>query len=929
MKTTMKKILSVVTALALCAGLVGLLPQATEPVEVNAAVAKQVNVGVDFNGTDNRAELRHATFLDWMVPECQEATYEYEEGGLTFTVKNATTNGKGKIKTTAIKDIVNTEGNSNLLTVDGLRTTAFSGGAISLEIAGLPAGTHTITTWHSYNWLNSARSTFSVSINGEVVNTGLVAACKAQDDNLATITYNSFEAVEGEPVVITIAIEGTKQATDTIALLNAFEIDGVHPLKSIQNAVPADAEAHHEQEDGLSWKAAEGAVAHRVYFGDDKYTVSVASRDFPEFEGEQTETYFDLSGYDLDHMKTYYWRVDEVFSDGTVLTGKVYSFNLAHLAFPTAEGYGRYAKGGRGGEVIEVTTLKDGYVPVLDEEGNPVLDETGAEVTEPIEGSLRWAIESFTGPRTVVFRVSGVIELTDMLTIDGNHGQIYIAGQTAPGDGITITNYTFGASGATDVIIRDVRVRIGDNCRKSMGGMGLGGCNYSIIDHCSISWALDEGFSSRNANNITFQRNIIGETLNNSYHYAASGSGSVDGRVPGATERHSFAASIGGNIGSFHHNLLINNTGRNWSLAGGVASSGEYAGYLDIRYNVVYNWQNRTTDGGSRQVQFVGNYYKMGAVSRDMNIFSIDGDELGHSGIVTDDEGNPVRDENGKYIGTGDWQIAYVAENKMVDTEGNILLDPVLDDPWKKATVANTNNNLYDKSLAMSDAPFFESYIAESTADEAYNSVIADVGAKYPALDYIDARYIEEVSNGTYTYTGGLDGLAGIIDSQEDVGGYPTEEDIEFTSWPEDYDTDHDGMPNEWETLHGLNPDNAADGKVITLSAEGYTNLEMYLCELMGDPLVWKNEDQKPDPTATPTPEVTDTPAPTYTLGNVDDNPAIDAADALAVLKHAAKLDTLEGDALLAANVTKDEVIDAADALDILKYAAKLITSFE
>lgn len=945
MKTTIKKILSVVTALTLCAGFIGYLPAVSEPENVNAAVTEKVNVGVDINGPSNRAELRSEQFEDWVIStDGEEFTYTSEETGLNFKVTDGNMDGKKTIKGFDNKNLMNPTGISPVLTADGVRSTLFNNSVITLEISGLPAGTHTLTSWHSIAFGSYKDQSLSVTINGEVVNSGLSIPCQVANDNLATITYNSFEVAEGETVVVSFATEN-KTSMYNIMVLNAFEIDGVHPLKSIKNASPADKEDHFELEDGLTWEAAEGAVAHRVFIGTDKYTVSVATRDFPEYQGKEiTECSYDILNEcknikEFDHMKTYYWRVDEVFADGSVVTGKVYSFNVTHLAFPTAEGYGRFATGGRGGQVITVTNLEDGYVDVVDADGNPVLDETGAQVKTPIEGSLRWAIESFTGPRTVVFNVGGAIDLVDKLTIDGDHGEIYIAGQTAPGGGITLNNYTFGAMGAEDVIIRNVRVRIGDISDQSMGGMGLGGCDNSIIDHCSIAWATDEGFSSRNAKNITFQRNIIAESLNNSVHYAGSEDGSADDRDPNATERHSFAASVGGKIASLHHNLLINNTGRNWSMAGGVESDGSYAGYLDIRNNVVYNWQNRTTDGGALRVNFIGNFYKMGAVSRDMDIFYIDGDELDNVKPITDKDGNPVLDENGNYTYASDaWQQAYLEGNKMIDREGNILLDPVLDDPWKKATPGG--KNMEDANDSKASASFFESYITEHTADEAYNTVVADVGATVPAWDYLDSRYIKEVTEGSYTLTGSKDKLPGIIDSQEDAGGYPNEEDIEYAERPEGYDTDGDGMPNEWETLHSLDPDNAADGQTITLSAEGYTNLEMYLCELMDDPLVWKNEDQKPDPTATPTPEptevptatpeVTDTPAPAVKLGDVDEDGNVTASDALLVLKHAAKLVTLEGNPLIAADVSDVKgVIDATDALEILKFAAKIRGEFE
>lgn len=913
------KFLSILISIAIIMGMFNNFVFASDVFDNNNSIMNRVNVGVDFNGTDNRSELRHAVFEDWIVEECQEATYKYDEGGLIFRVKNKTAGGKGAIVSTAIKSLLNKNGNGNLLTVDGLRSTSFKNSAITLEIEGLPAGEHTLTTWHSYNWINSSNSTFSVSINGENVETGIKAACKVADDNLATITYNSFEAIEGKPVIVTISVDGTKSNNSTVAVLNAFEIDGVHPLKSIQNAVPKDNEQHHEQENGLTWTPADGAVSHRLYLGSDLYMVENATEEFAEYKGEFEECYYDFSNIEMNHMKTYYWRVDEVYEDGTVVKGKVRSFNISHLAFPTAEGYGRFAKGGRGGKILEVTTLEDGYETIVNEEGK--------EVRQPIEGSLRWAIESFTEPRIIVFNVGGVIELKSMLMVDGNHGNVYIAGQTAPGDGITLCNNTFGGSGASDLIIRDIKVRVGDSERKGLGGMGLGSCDHSIIDHCSISWSSDEGFSSRNAKNITLQWTIIAEALNYSYHYAPAPDGSSENRDPDARSAHGFAASIGGNKATFHHNLLAHCTARNWSQAGGLESDGSYAGYLDIRYNVVYNWLYRTCEGGARQTQFVSNYYKMGEESRNINIYNVEGDEIGNSYI------DPNTGER-----KGNWQMAYVEGNKMTDKDGIVLLDPLKDDPWSRVTLEGLNMTTPED--CKSDIPFFDSYVKESTADEAYESVLSNVGARSHSRDYLDARYIEETRTGTYTYVGSVEGHKGFIDSQEDVGGYPDESQLEYAERAEDFDTDHDGMPDAWESLHGLDPSNPADGKVITLSAEGYTNVEMYLNELMNDPLVWINENQKPTPTKSPTvtplatlspadtPEVTCTAFPEIVLGDVNNDGSIDANDALSVLKHVAKLKILEDNALIAANVNNDGIITANDALEILKYAARLIDSF-
>ncbi len=254
-----------------------------------------------------------------------------------------------------------------------------------------------------------------------------------------------------------------------------------------------------------------------------------------------------------------------------------------HLpAFPTAEGYGRLASGGRGGRVLHVTNLND---------SGP--------------GSLRDAIER-SGPRIVVFDVSGLITLESRLIIRSTNSNLTIAGQTAPGKGICLRKYNFGMLGATNVIVRYVRVRPGNLSGATLDGMGMASSDHCIIDHCSISWTLDEAFSSRGAKNITLQRTLISEALNEAGHK----------KYPPGTQ-HGYAASIGGDIGSFHHNLLAHCAGRNWSLAGGLSKPAHtYAGRLDLRNNVVYNWKNRTTDGGAHEVNFVNNYYQPGPATK-------------------------------------------------------------------------------------------------------------------------------------------------------------------------------------------------------------------------------------------------------------------------------------------------------------------------
>ncbi|HLP77054.1 MAG TPA: hypothetical protein VK327_09055 [Candidatus Paceibacterota bacterium] len=457
------------------------------------------------------------------------------------------------------------------------------------------------------------------------------------------------------------------------------------------------------------------------------------------------------------------------------------------LAFPTAEGYGRFAMGGRGGRVIEVTNLED-YNP---NKGEAV-----------IPGSFRAAVEA-EGPRTIVFRVSGLIRLK--LPCAVRNSFCTIAGQTAPGEGICLANYSSGAFGAHDVIIRYMRFRVGDFARKAMDGAGLSSCDNCIMDHCSISWTSDEGTSSRGSRNITFQRNIVAEALHHSYHY--------DARDRTKFETHAFAGSISGDIGSYHHNLLAHCTDRNWSLAGGLDKKRKYAGRLDIRNNVVYNWTARTTDGGVLEMNYVNNYYK-----------PYPGNPFVKWLLKLD----PINPDWGteKYFMSGN-----VLEGFVTETEN-----------WS----AFQNGPDVEMEVRV-DLPLFESHVKTHTARQAFTNVLADVGANFPKLDPIDRRIIEEARLGTVHYTGTQGptypgrgagpNFAGIIDEpadDKDALGSPNFPWPEYKSAPAPTDSDHDGMPDEWEKKFGLNPNDASDGNK-DFNGDGYTNLEKYLNFLVGE----------------------------------------------------------------------------------------------
>jgi hypothetical protein len=680
---------------------------------------------VDIGQENGRRDVLTRGAINWIVPKDgkPELTKDLGEGITATLTSSAPLEGvlwKGGLDTGAT------------LACDGVRATA----AVRLAISGLSAGKHRVSLASS-NTDKADVPDFSVVVNG----TAHPAAqlMRAQHDEDTWIASFEVDAVAGQPVVIML-----EPAAGASLTLNGFEIDGLNRLLLPKRLTPSDGDEHIvDRTPTLRWEPADLATVYRVHFGE--------SPDGLQSKGEQATTTWAVPT-ELDPSKTYYWRVDSVSANG-VTPGEVYRFRVAQLAFPGAEGWGRFARGGRGGRVIQVTNLND---------AGP--------------GSLREAVEA-EGPRTIVFRVGGVIQLKDRLVIKNPY--CTVAGQTAPGEGIAIRGAAFGMGGTHDVIMRYIRLRVGDESGKTWDGMGFAGSDHCIIDHCSIAWSIDEGVSSRGAKNITFQRSIIAEPLNMSVHDHYKGTG----------KGHSFAGSIGGDIGSFHSNLLANAAGRNWSLAGGLTQGGKFAGRLDIRNNVVFNWAHRTNDGGVRAANIVDNYYIPGPATKVFHTL-IAKMEL----RLPDDvqqyyvAGNVME---GKYDGSDNWSTG-------------VTIDPA------------------DLSAMKLTQPFCESFVTLRTAKEAYDSVIRDVGANIPMPDAIDRRTIDNVIHRTTTFAGSKTGMPGIIDSQADVGGYPGLKGGD--PYP---DADADGMDDRWETAHSLNPRNPDDRNAI--HTEGYTYLESYL----------------------------------------------------------------------------------------------------
>jgi hypothetical protein len=711
---------------------------------------------VDINQETQRKDVLTQGWENWMLKEGASASRKFAE--VTVTVRTAGPVGKG-LATSIYKAALDT---AATVAADGVFVKEGNkGGSLELVLSGLSPDRHTLTTFHNSLW-KEPMSAFSVRRDGAVLRSGLHPSERVSEDADLAGVHISFEAGAGKDVVFTYTPDGSG-AVDNI-ILNGFELDRPDPAALASRPFPFDGDEHAPEAAPLSWRASKSATTHQIYVGSSAEAVAKATPASPEFKGGTVVTQYVTQ--EASPLALTYWRVDEVAADKTVTQGPVWRFRTRHLAFPGAEGYGRFAIGGRGGRVLEVTQLGD---------SGP--------------GSLREAVDA-EGPRTVVFRVGGAIKLKSKLVIKNPY--ITVAGQTAPGDGIAVHGFTFAPYGTHDVILRYLRIRVGDESGVTMDGSGLGGCNHAIMDHCSVAWSIDEGFSSRGAKNITLQRSIVGEALNMSIHshYVGTGKG------------HGFAGSISGDIGSFHHNLVANCAGRNWSLAGGLNQAGRFAGRLDIRNNVVYNWEHRTNDGGVKALNLVSNYYIPGPASRVFHLLMPD------FGSKTDPQ---------QYFMQGnrmEGRPQYDADNWAA---GGARLQP----QEMKKTGLDATEAL---SLIRLGAPFCEAFVATQPAAQAYEMVMADVGANFPRYDSVDARLVGDVLGRTTTAKGSKTGLPGIIDSQKDVGGYPIMKGGEAPA-----DSDHDGLPDAWELAHGLDPRDPSDGAKTPQGKDSYTNLELYL----------------------------------------------------------------------------------------------------
>ena len=472
-------------------------------------------------------------------------------------------------------------------------------------------------------------------------------------------------------------------------------------------------------------------------------------------------------------------------------------------AFPGAEGGGMYTTGGRGGKVYHVTSLEDSST----------------------EGTLRYGIEKGERPLTILFDVAGTIALQKQLNI--TKGDLTIAGQSAPGDGICLKNYTFRIS-ASNVVVRFIRCRMGDEKQTeddALQVMSHDDDKYSniIIDHCSVSWSTDECASFYGMKDFTFQWNIVSESLRNSVHDKGS---------------HGYGGIWGGNNATYHHNLLAHHDSRNPRIDHDYVSTQK--GPVSIFNTVVYNWKGNTCYGGEsssnhgsdyRKYNFFNNYYKPGPVTPSNHIWFL--------------QPTTSCSNCGGTILPGHFHV-----------DGNVMHghDALTADNWKAGTSSPISVYISEANAAeIKEASRYatETYQSVQSGRDCLDPVLTYAGASF-ARDGIDARIAKETKDGTSTYKGSNTtakdpSTKGLIDTQTDVAdatwkdGWPVyAASAEQTARIKD--SDSDGMPDWFEEEFGLNKSDKSDAAQVTLDKNGrYTNLEMYLHYLVKDIVAGQN----------------------------------------------------------------------------------------
>ena len=501
-------------------------------------------------------------------------------------------------------------------------------------------------------------------------------------------------------------------------------------------------------------------------------------------------------------------------------------------AFPGAEGHARYITGGRGGEVRHVTNLNDSG-----------------------EGSLRDALKG-DKPKTIVFDVSGYIDLKSQLDITSN---TTIAGQTAPEPGVTLRYYTVYFGKCDNVIVRYIRFRrsqvkdVNDGADATWGRKR----NQIMLDHCSFSWSIDEVASFYDNNNFTMQWCYIAESLTNPGHSKGA---------------HGYGGIWGGKLARFHHNLIAHVTNRAPRFNG---ARYQWDGYKDNMYFDQYQWENYVQaenvdfrncvmyncqsgsacygGPGGGQINIVNNYYKAGPSNEKAK--TVTKVTVGSKDNSTPEVLYGMTSRyyiNGNYVSAaGDKAADY--DWKGVDYDGGTVLidgERYSKDPnhMNGSNVAYAEKDGVDYVKIKLDEPCPAGDVTTHDAETAFSKVLAFGGASL-YRDLVDSRYVTEVGTGIATYTGPVTKKLGQLDFINDPEG---EQDETLPSYPElesknrllGYDTDGDGMPDEWEGANGLDPHDGSDANTYTVDSKGwYTNLEVYLNSLVEDIMIGGNSD--------------------------------------------------------------------------------------
>ena len=469
------------------------------------------------------------------------------------------------------------------------------------------------------------------------------------------------------------------------------------------------------------------------------------------------------------------------------------------------------------------------------------------------KGSFREAVKG-SAKKIVVFNVGGVIPLESDLSIGAN---TTIAGQTAPYPGITLRYYTVRPAG-DNIIMRFIRIRRGQEKDVNDGADAIWERERTgiILDHCSFSWSIDEVASFYDNNNFTMQWCTIAESLNNAGHDKGA---------------HGYGGIWGGKLASFHHNLIAHVTNRvprfngaryNWT---GYTSNKLYSTYkwdnavqaenVDFRNCVMYNWDNSNGcygGPGGGQINIVNNYYKGGPITPDNKAQRVTQISVGTSGNSTEDEflrmtsryyinGNTTETNSGKITQNRDWNgVDYDSGTFTIDNErwsidtGNYYGD----------NVEHKNNSDGEACIRIRmDEPAPEGEVTTHTAENAFNKVMEYCGASL-FRDVIDTRYMEEAESGTAKYTGTVTKKPGLIDIVANAKDSYTEDNFPTGERPAGFDSDGDGMPDEWETLNGLNPNDPSDASLKTVDTKDwYTNIEVYANSLVENIVKAQNAD--------------------------------------------------------------------------------------